>query len=70
MQEAPLTKISSRHPYKNSNNKPIIHKRQLIKERCNLSTHKPTLASDSSTREITTDNSKSLQFITEPEGTY
>ena len=44
----------------NSNNKLIIHRRQLIKGRYNLSTYKPILASDSSTTEITADNGKSL----------
>ena len=47
-----------------------MHRRQLIKGRRNLSAYKPTLASDSSTGEIATDNSKLLQSITEPKGTY
>ena len=55
---------------KNSNNKLIIHRRQLAKGRYNLSTHKPILASDSGTREIATDNSKLLQPITKPKGTH
>ena len=41
-----------------------------MKGRYNLSTYKPILASDSGTGEITTDNSKLLQSITEPEGIY
>ena len=54
----------------NSNNKLVIYKRQLVKGRYNLSAHKPILASDSGTREIATDNSKSPQPITKPEGTH
>ena len=44
----------------NSNNKPVVRRRQLVKRRYNLSTHKPILASNSSTGEIAIDNSKSL----------
>jgi hypothetical protein len=54
----------------NSNNKLIIRRRQLVKGRRNLSTYKPILVSNSSTREITVDNGKSLQSITEPKGIY
>ena len=54
----------------NSDNKPVIHRRRLVKGRYNLSTHKPTLASDSSTGEIAIDNSKSPQPITELKGTH
>ena len=54
----------------NSNNEPVIYKRRLVKGRRNLSTHKPTLAGNSGTREIATDNSKLPQPITKPEGTY
>ena len=41
-----------------------------MKGRRNLSIYKSTSASDSGTREIAIDNSKSLQLITEPEGIY
>ena len=44
----------------NSNNKPVVCKRQLVKGRYNLSTQKPILASNSNTGEIITDNSKLL----------
>ena len=54
----------------NSNSKPVIRRRRLVKGKYNLFTHKPILASDSSTREIAVDNSKSLQPITKPEGTH
>jgi len=37
-----------------------MHKRRLVKGRYNLSTYKPILASNSSTREIAVDNSKLL----------
>ena len=54
----------------NSNNKLVVRRRQLVKGRYNLFTHKPILVSDSSTRKIAVDNSKSLQPITKSEGTY
>jgi hypothetical protein len=54
----------------NSNSELIIHRRQLVKGRHNLSTHKPTLASNSGTKEIAIDNSKLLQPITKPKGTH
>jgi hypothetical protein len=44
----------------NSNNKLIIRRRRLVKGRRNLSAYKPILVSNSSTREITVDNGKSL----------
>jgi len=37
-----------------------MRRRRLVKGRCNPSTYKPILASDSGTREITIDNGKSL----------
>ena len=54
----------------NSNNKLIIRRRYLVKGRCNLSTYKPILVSNSSTIEITVDNSKSPQSITKPKDIY
>ena len=54
----------------NSNNEPIVYRRWLVKGRCNLSTYKPILASNSSIGEIAIDNGKSLQLITEPKGIY
>jgi hypothetical protein len=54
----------------NSNNKPIIYRRRLVKGRRNPSTYKPILVSNSSTREITVDNGKLLQSITKPKGIY
>ena len=44
----------------NSNNKPVMRKRRLVKGRYNLSTYEPILVSNSSTREIAADNSKLL----------
>ena len=44
----------------NSNNELVVCRRQLAKKINNLSTYKPTLASNSGTREIAIDNSKSL----------
>jgi hypothetical protein len=44
----------------NSNNKLIIRRRRLVKGKRNPSAYKPILVSDSSTREIAADNSKSL----------
>ena len=41
-----------------------------MKGRYNPSAHKPILISDSSTKEITADNSKSPQLITKPKGTH
>jgi hypothetical protein len=41
-----------------------------VKGKYNLSAYKPILISDSSTRKIAIDNSKLLQPITEPKGTY
>ena len=55
---------------KNSNNKPVVYRRQLVKGRYNLSAYKPISASNSSTREIATNNSKLLQSITKPKGIY
>jgi hypothetical protein len=43
----------------NSNNKLVIYRRRLVKGRYNLSTYKPILASNSSTKEIAADNGKS-----------
>ena len=43
----------------NSNNEPVIYRRRLVKGRRNLSTYKPILASNSSTREIAVDDGKS-----------
>jgi hypothetical protein len=37
-----------------------MRRRQLVKGRCNPSTYKPILASNSSTREIAVDNGKLL----------
>jgi len=54
----------------NSNNEPVVRRRRLVKGRRNLSTYKPTLASNSDTREIAIDNSKSPQPIIEPKGIY
>jgi hypothetical protein len=54
----------------NSNNKLIIRRRWLVKGRYNLSTYKPILVSNSGTREIAVDNSKSPQSITKPKGIY
>ena len=54
----------------NSNNKPVVRRRWLVKGRRNPSTYKPILASNSGTREITIDNSKSPQSITKPKGIY
>ena len=54
----------------NSNSEPVIHKRRLVKRRHNPSAHKPILISNSGTREITTDNNKLLQPITEPKGMH
>ena len=42
----------------------------MAKGRCNPSAYKPILVSDSSTREITTDNSKLPQPIIEPKGIH
>ena len=47
-----------------------MYKGQLVKRRHNLSTQEPILASNSSTGEITIDNSKLLQPITEPESIH
>ena len=47
-----------------------MRRRQLTKGRRNLSTYKPILASNSSTKEIAADNSKLPQFITKPKGIY
>ena len=47
-----------------------MRRRQLVKKRHNLSTYKPTLASNSGTGEIAADNSKLPQPITEPKGIY
>ena len=44
----------------NSDNKLVIYRRQLVKGRRNLSAYEPILVSNSSTREIATDNSKLL----------
>ena len=44
----------------NSNSELVVRRRQLVKGKHNPSTYKPTLVSNSSTREITTDNGKSL----------
>ena len=55
---------------KNSNNKPVVYRRQLVKKKYNLSTHKPILASDSSTVKIAIDNSKLPQLITKLKGTH
>ena len=54
----------------NSNNKPVIYRRKLVKRRYNLSTYKSILASNSSIKEIAVNNGKLLQLITEPEGIY
>ena len=54
----------------NSNNKPVMYRRQLIKGRHNLSAYKPTLASNSSTREIAINNGKLPQSIIKPKGTH
>ena len=43
----------------NSNSEPVMHRRQLVERKCNLSAYKLVLVSDSGTREITIDNSKS-----------
>ena len=43
----------------NSDNELIIYKRWLVKGRYNPSTYKPILVSNSGTREIAVDNSKS-----------
>ena len=47
-----------------------MRKRRLVKERCNLSAYKPILASNSSTKEIAVNNSKSPQPITKPKDIY
>ena len=47
-----------------------MRRRWLVKGKHNLSAYKPTLASNSSTREIAADNGKLLQSITEPKGIY
>jgi len=47
-----------------------MRRRRLVKGRRNLSTYKPILASNSGTREITVDNGKLPQSITEPKGIY
>ena len=44
----------------NSDSKPVVHKRRLVKGRCNPSAYKPILANNSGTREIAADNSKLL----------
>ena len=54
----------------NSNNKPVIYRRRLAKGKCNPSVYKPILENNSSTKEITTDNDKLPQPITEPNGIY
>ena len=54
----------------NSNNKLVICRRRLVKERYNLSIYKPTLASNSSTGEIAVNNSKLLQPITKLKGIH
>jgi len=54
----------------NSNNEPVVCKRQLVKGRYNPSAYKPILMSDSGTKEITVDNSKLPQPITKPVGTH
>jgi len=54
----------------NSNNKPVIYRRQLVKERRSLSAQEPILVSNSSTREIAIDNSKLPQPITKPKSIY
>ena len=45
-------------------------KRRLVKKRRNLFTQEPILASNSSTKEITIDNSKLPQPITKPKSIY
>ena len=47
-----------------------MRRRRLVKGRYNLSTYKPILVSNSSTREITADNGKLPQSITKPKGIY
>ena len=54
-----LLKLAAGTLIKNSDNKLVIRRRQLIKGRCNLFTYKPILISDSGTKEITADNGKS-----------
>ena len=55
---------------KNSNNKPVVCKRWLVKKKYNLSTQEPILASNSGIGEIAIDNSKSPQPIIKLEGIY
>jgi hypothetical protein len=47
-----------------------MRRRWLVKGRRNLSTYKPILVSNSSTREIAIDNGKLPQSITKPKGIY
>ena len=54
----------------NSNNKPVIYRRQLVKGRRNPSAYELISVGDSSTREITADNGKSLQPIIKPKGIH
>jgi hypothetical protein len=44
----------------NSNDELVVRRKQLVEGRYNLFTHKPTLVSDSGTREIAVDNGKLL----------
>ena len=53
---------------KNSNDELVIYRRRLAKGRYNPFAYKPILISNSGIREITVDNSKLLQPITEPKG--
>ena len=66
----PYLKSAAGTLIENSDNEPVVYKRQLAKGRRNLSAYEPTLASNSSIREIARDNGKLLQFITEPKSIY
>jgi hypothetical protein len=65
----PWLKLAAGTLTENSDSELVMHRRQLVKGRCNPSAYKPILISDSSIREITIDNSKSPQSITELKST-
>jgi hypothetical protein len=56
----PRAELAAGTLIENSDNKPIMRRRRLVKGRHNLSTYKPILVNNSSTGEITVDNSKLL----------
>ena len=56
----PQPELAANTLTENNNNKPVVHRRQLVKKKHNPSAHKPTLVSDSSIGKIATNNGKLL----------